>query len=469
MHSKSRIRSTLGCNQTLRASFLKPGIALVLILAGLASNELKAFADGGRQSIGSPYLGWSSWSLQATTAPGYGGSWFNQWNLAQQSNALKHTLQPYGYTYFNIDSGLLGGDWDQYGRPIPSKKDFPGGVQWISKVVHGNGQKLGVYWIPGVETNIYNANPQIYGTHYHIKDIVAQPLQTGNAFGKWHLKIDFTRPGAQEYIDSIVDEMAAWGVDFLKIDGVSPGSGNYVYSCDDRDDVHAYQTAIKQCGRPIWLTVSWKLTSEYAAFWQNNANARRVDKDVDIYGNTLVAWSTVQQRFNDVADWIPYTGRNGQTNGSPLGAGWNDFDSLDVANGSLDGLTDDEKKSAVAFWALQCSPLYTGDDLTRLDSKGLTLLTNSAIIALDQAGIAPSQIQGGDTPIWAAVNADNSCSVGLFNLGDTPATIELNFDSIHKSGSHLVWDYWTKTAIGRYNGSYSVTLASHASALVKVN
>jgi hypothetical protein len=38
--------------------------------------------------------------------------------------------------------------------------------------------------------------------------------------------IDFTKPGAQDYINSIINLYASWGIDFIKLDSVTPGSYN---------------------------------------------------------------------------------------------------------------------------------------------------------------------------------------------------------------------------------------------------
>ena len=51
---------------------------------------------------------------------------------------------------------------------------------------------------------------------------MAQPLTVGNGFG-YGYKIDFTKPGAQEYINSIVNLYASWGIDYIKLDSVTPG------------------------------------------------------------------------------------------------------------------------------------------------------------------------------------------------------------------------------------------------------
>jgi len=57
-------------------------------------------------------------------------------------------------------------------------------------------------------TSVYTSNLPIFGTQYHAQDIVAQPLNYGQGFG-YGYKIDFTKPGAQEYINSIVSFWAS--------------------------------------------------------------------------------------------------------------------------------------------------------------------------------------------------------------------------------------------------------------------
>jgi len=451
------------CASMRRHNPLKP----LRILAQTAAVATCLASSAHAQAVGQkPYMGWSSWSLQSTTASGYGNGWLTQWQMQVQSNQLKTTLQPYGYNYFNIDSGWSGG-FDGYGRPSANTTTFPDGIPWISNIVHGNGQKLGIYWIPGVGSDVYNANPPIYGTSYHIRDIVAQPLQTGDAFGSWHLKIDFTKPGAQAYINSVVNQFASWGVDFLKLDGVCPGSDQDISFCDNRPDVQAYQTAIQQCGRPMWLTISWRISDAYIPFWQTYSNARRIDDDVESYSTTLTNWTAVSKRFGDEANWAPWAGNQGFNNNYPLGAGWNDLDSLDVGNGSMDGLTNDERKTTMSFWALECSPLYVGDDLYHMDSYGLQLLTNPAVIAVNQAGNVGQQVQGGNSQIWSANNGDGTRTVGFFNLAGSTATINVNFSSIGLSGLQKIHDLWVNTDVTS-NGSYSASIPKHGSALFTV-
>ena len=171
-------------------------------LAGTASAQVNGVAQ-------KPYLGWSSFSQQ-TLDPGF----LTQANMIVQSDALVASgLQAHGYTYINLDSGWQG-SFDANGRPTPDLRTFPD-IKAMVDHIHANGQKAGIYWIPGVEEPAVLANSPILGTQNHIQDILALPHRAGNAFGApgespYHYKIDFSKPGAQEYIDSVVALFASW-------------------------------------------------------------------------------------------------------------------------------------------------------------------------------------------------------------------------------------------------------------------
>src|SRR5580698_1233153 len=245
-----------------------------------------------------PYLGWSSFSEQTIN-----GSFLTQANIQAQSDALAASgIQKHGFKYINIDSGWMS-TFDANGRPIPAAPNFPD-IKALVDHIHANGQKAGIYWIPGIEQPAVDGNYPILGTSYTTQQIVAIPLAQGNTFAAappnpFHDKIDFTKPGAQEYINSVVALFASWGIDFIKLDGVTPGSYSDNTSIDNRPDVAAWSKAIALSGRPIWLTISWAIDADYLSTWQQNSNARRIEDDVECEGRcaTLTDWNRIYQRF----------------------------------------------------------------------------------------------------------------------------------------------------------------------------
>ncbi|MFC5529397.1 X2-like carbohydrate binding domain-containing protein [Cohnella yongneupensis] len=437
------------------------GLAFILIVASLTSvgfQPTKAeAADNGPGA--KPFMGWSSYSMQVWEGynGGDGWNWINEAEIKAQSDAMKALLQSHGYNYINVDSGWSGGI-DEYGRPVPSATLYPGGFTNLINYVHANGQKFGIYWGPGISPAAYNADLPIYGAPgCSTQDIVVLPLKSAD-YWNYSYKIDFSNPCAQSYINSIADQFAAWGVDFLKLDSVTPGSGIYDLSKDSRDDVKAWSQALAP--HNIWFELSWALDIKYADTWKQYANGWRVHWDIECYCNTLTRWDNIARLFPTAAQWWRHAGPEG----------WNDFDSLNIGNGAMDGLTQVERQTAMTFFAASAVPLYIGNDLTKLDDYGVQLLTNDEVIAVDQAG-RPARPVSTDTnqQVWYANNGDGTYSVALFNLGSTAAEVKVNWSDIGISGPASVRDLWNHSELGIYeNGFSAAAVPPHGSRLLKV-
>jgi alpha-galactosidase len=407
-----------------------------------------------------PYLGWSSWDQQ-TIEKGF----LTQANISAQSDALKASgLQDHGFRFINIDSGWQG-SFDGNGRPIPNTTTFPD-ITALVDHIHANGQLAGIYWIPGVEYPAVVANSPILGTPYHIDDILKVPYTAGNAFGApgtspYHYKIDFTKPGAQAYINSVVNLFASWGIDFIKLDGVTPGSTVDNLSIDNRPDVAAWSQAIAQSGRKIWLTISWALDKDYLSTWQEYANARRIEGDGQCEGQcaTITDWAIMSWRFYDLVGW--------EDAARPT-AGWNDLDGLEAENSTTSGLNEDERQTATTLWAMANAPMYLGGDLTTLDNFGKQLLTNDEVLAVDQSGHPAQQVLGGDTPIWIAHAGDNIWDVSVSNLNAFPTPVFIPWRLLGFSSALNVRDLWTHRNLFGFPGGFRTVLPGHGSRLIQV-
>src|SRR6201992_572359 len=199
----------------------KPLFSILLITAVLTFMFTTAAMAQVNGEGKRPYLGWSTYSQQ-TIVPS--SSVMNEQNILAQSDAMRASgLTSHGFQYINLDAGW-NGDTDGYGRSLWNTTEFPHFLQMIQHI-HANGQKVGIYLLPGIGGQIVSSNLPIYGTSYHAQGIAVQPLTNGNGFG-YGYKIDFTKPGAQEYINSIVNLYASWGIDYIKLDSVTPGSYN---------------------------------------------------------------------------------------------------------------------------------------------------------------------------------------------------------------------------------------------------
>src|SRR5882672_9954612 len=428
----------------------------VFLLCGLVGAPQCGFAqvnDVGQR----PYLGWSTFSQQ-TIVPS--STVMNEQNILAQSDAMRTSgLGAHGFKYINLDAGWSG-DSDAYGRTLWNTTAFPDFLAVIQHI-HANGQKIGIYLLPGIGSGVVSANLPIYGTQYHAQDIVQYPLTIGNGFG-YGYKIDFTKPGAQEYINSIVNLYASWGIDFIKLDAVTPGSYNNNLNINNIPDVQAWSKAIAQSGRPIWLTLSWALDEDYLSDWQQNANARRIEGDVECEGDcpNLTEWQRVLLRFYDLIGWESASGPT---------LGWNDLDSLEVGNGTTDGITDTEQQTAMTLWAMANAPLYLGGDLTKLTNYGKKLLFNDEVLAVDQSGHPAKQVTGGFTPVWVSNLGEGSYYVAIFNLNAFPTRVNVAWKDLGFVNAVGMRDLWKHAQVGPSFQSFSAVLPGHGARLFKVS
>ncbi|WP_432178153.1 alpha-galactosidase D [Streptomyces sp. NBC_00063] len=456
-----------GCRTALRA------LVVLAFSAGVVTTVPAAQADTTTPTTlaTAPYMGWSSWSMQSSKYPGLNPdgdySYLTEANVLQQADAMASKLKKYGYEYVNIDAGWWRDktwkpEFDAYARQKADPDRFPHGMKSVADHIHAKGLKAGIYLPAGLEKEAYGdgKTPVANAADCTTADIVYGDLRTTNGWDSAY-KLDFSKPCAQKYIDSQARLVADWGYDFLKLDGVGPGSGKSGDQYDNVADVAAWNKAIAAAGRPVHLEISWSLDIGHAADWKRYSNGWRIDTDVECYCNTLVSWeNSVDDRWDDAPGWTRHAGPGG----------WNDLDSLDVGNGAMDGLTKAERQSYATLWAIAKSPLYTGDDLTELDSYGVSLLTNREVIALNQGSTPPARpVTPSDAQqVWAARNANGSYTVALFNLSDAPASVTADWSALGFTGKAGVRDLWNHENLGTYRNKVTQALPAHGSRLFTV-
>ncbi|MFE5022894.1 alpha-galactosidase D [Streptomyces sp. NPDC056656] len=456
-----------GRRTTLRALFV------LAFSAGVVTTVPAARADTTTPAAlaAKPYMGWSSWSMQSSKYPGLNPdgdySYLTEANVLKQTDAMASKLKKYGYEYINIDAGWWRDrtwkpEFDANARQKADPDRFPHGMKSVADHIHAKGLKAGIYLPAGLEKEAYGEGktPIANAGDCTTADIVYSDLRTTNGWDSAY-KLDFSKPCAQKYVGSQAQLVADWGYDFLKLDGVGPGSGKSGDQYDNVADVAAWNKAIAAAGRPVHLEISWSLDIGHAADWKKYSNGWRIDTDVECYCNTLVSWeNSVDDRWDDAPGWTRHAGPGG----------WNDLDSLDVGNGEMDGLTKAERQSYATLWAIAKSPLYTGDDLTELDSYGVSLLTNREVIALNQGSTPPARPVTPSDPqqVWAAKNANGSYTVALFNLSDAPASVTADWTSLGFTGRAGVRDLWNHENLGTYKNKVTQALPAHGSRLFTV-
>ncbi|MGO8720730.1 MAG: glycoside hydrolase family 27 protein [Acidobacteriaceae bacterium] len=446
--------------QTLSAALV--AVSLILgVLAAAGVQNARAENNGLERT---PVLGWSSWSFlrEHPTAA----------RIEAQAHAMQNSgLQQLGYEYVNLDDfweqcpGPQGPNVDPYGRWVIDSSRFPAhgdtnGIKAVADYIHSLGMKFGIYVTPGISKQAVVKNTPIQGTPYTAAQIAEPSVSEANYNCKGMVGINYNKPGAQAYINSWVDMLASWGVDYIKIDGM--GNNNV-------PDVKAWSEAIRQSGRPMVLDVTQgSYTRVIAPTLMKYANQWEFAPDVECYGcekggssYPLTSWKDVEKRFNYVAEWQSYAGPGG----------FNDYDSIEVGNGSNDGLTPVERQTQLSLWALGSSPLILGVDLTHLDPLDLQYLKNTAVLAVDQDSIAARRVVNtGTQQVFTKKEANGDVIVGLFNTGNQAEAVSVRASAVglaEKAGGYSLENLWTGK-MEKTGSTIRATVPSHGVVLYRV-
>jgi hypothetical protein len=438
------------------------GALLIALLAGGIPHNASAEDNGLERT---PVLGWSSWSFlrEHPTAD----------QMKAQALALHNSgLQQIGYEYVNLDDFWYqcpkpqGPNVDAYGRWITDPSRFPAqgdtdGIKVVADYIHSLGMKFGIYVTPGISKQAVSRNTPIKGTSYTAAQIAVPSVTENNYNCKSMVRIDYNKPGAQEYTNSWVDMLAAWDIDYIKIDGMTDSNA---------DDVKAWSNAIRQSGRPMVLDVTQgHLTSAIAPTVMKYANQWEFPPDIECYrcekhGSSypLTSWADIAKRFNYVAEWQPY---------AAPGA-FNDYDSIEVGNGSDDGLTPVERQTQISLWALGAAPFILGIDLTHLDPTDLEkYLKNSAVLAVDQDSVAAKRVLNtGKQQVFAKREPNGDTIVGLFNTGGKAKEVSLPASTVglpENSTGYSLNDLWTGET-KKTGSTISAVVPSHGVVLYRV-
>jgi len=439
----------------------RAALLTALLACGMLHNA--SAEDNGLERT--PVLGWSSWSFlrQNPTAA----------QVKAQALALQNFgLQKIGYQYVNLDDfwyqcpGPQGPNVDSYGRWLTDSSKFPAqgdtdGMKVMADYVHSLGMKFGIYVTPGISRQAVSRNTPIKGTSYTAAQVADPSVKENNYNCKGMVRINYDKPGAQEYTNSWVNMLAAWGVDYIKIDGMKDSNAA---------DVKAWSDAIRQSGRPMILDVTQgHLTTAIAPTVMKYANQWEFAPDVECYhcekhGSSypLTSWADVAKRFNYVAEWQPYAGPGA----------FNDYDSIEVGNGSNDGLTPVERQTQISLWALGAAPFILGVDLTHLDPTDLQkYLENSAVLAVDQDSIAAKRVLNtGNQQVFAKREPNGDTIVGLFNTGRKAEEVSVPASTAgfpENEKGYSLHDLWTGET-RKTSGTISAVVPSHGVVLYRI-
>lgn len=319
-----------------------------------------------------------------------------------------------GYEYIVIDDC-----WqvmrDSVGNIIADPVRFPSGIKSLSDYVHSKGLKFGIYSCAGSLTCK-------------------------------------KRPGSRGYQFQDARTYAEWGVDFLKYDWCnSKGqSAQAAYS--------TMKDALVECGRPIVFSICewgdnqpWTWGKGIGHMWR-------------ISGDITRSFSNVIEIINKNAELYPFAGPGH----------WNDPDMLQIGNVDW---SCDENRSHFAMWCMMASPLIAGNDIRKMDSETLKLLTHKDLIAInqDKLGKQAQRIYNAqEHQIWIKPLSNGELAVCFFNAGDTTWNCEYIFSKqevskfLIKGLQYSIWEVFDGKYVGKHHRILTTSIPKHGVALYKL-
>jgi hypothetical protein len=416
-----------------------------------------------------PPMGWNSWDSFGTSV--------TEAEVKANADYMAAKLAKHGWQYIVVDI-----QWsepnpkthgyrpnaelvmDANGRLIPAPNRFPSaaggtGFKPLADYVHSKGLKFGFHIMRGIPRRAVDQDLPVLGT-----SVKASAIADKKSICPWNTDmygVDVSRPGGQEYYDSIVKLYASWGADFLKADdmfGAGPGG-------DHSTEIAALSKAIRKSGRPIVLSLSPGTHDiAKAEFIGQHAQMWRISDDF------WDRWVDLKRQFPNLAKWNPYA--------KP--GNWPDADMLPLGHIGIRAergvprmslLTREEQRTLMSLWSIARSPLMFGGHLPDNDEFTLELITNDEVLAVNQKASRSRELfTRGDQVAWIAELPGAAAKyLAVFNTGDqAEVEIQVNWSELGLSGECAVRDLWARKDLGVAAGGRTFRVAPHASAFYRI-
>ncbi len=429
-----------------------------------------------------PPMGWNSWDCF--------GMDVTEDQIKATADYMAENLKKYGWKYIVLDMGWNYGEGlntsnfriqdppqciDNYGRLIPNSDKFPSsvdgkGLKELADYIHSKGLKFGIHIMRGIPWQAVEQNTPVKGTDYRAKEIATE----ADACRWFHglVTVDTSKPGAQEYYNSIIEMYVEWGVDYIKADDMLKDPYH-------RGEIEAVSSAIKKAGRPIVLSLSaGPLPVGKINHLDKNANLWRIS------GDMWDDWSFIEKTFEYCRTWQNF-----------IASGhWPDCDMLALGKLRINGtdgalaqrinlpkeetlneysrFTDDEKYTHFTLWSIFRSPLMMGGDLLQLDQITSQILTNKEVLAVNQNSTNNRELRETENGIvWVADDpVSGGKYVAFFNINDTDKiNIEINWKELGITGEYTVRDLWKRKNLGKFSDSFKTETNPHGCGLYKIS
>lgn len=428
-----------------------------------------------------PPMGWNSWNSFGVTV--------TEAQVRANADYMAEHLRSHGWEYVVVDLGWYlppGIDTssfkmkkppqaiDAHGRLVPDPVKFPSaadgrGLRPLADYVHGRGLKLGIHVMRGIPWQAAAQEVTIAGTGHAASAVVDE----GDVCEWYHgmYGVDTTKPGGQEYYDSLAALYGEWGVDYVKADDMSRPY--------HEAEIEALAAALGKAGRPIVLSLSPGSTPiERAPHVKEHAQLWRISPDFWDH------WPLLERQFDLCRLWQPHVGPGHWPDADmlPLGklrvTGPDDYVAEQMGR-TAEEITDEytrlspaEQRTLMTLWSIFRSPLMMGGHLPDNDEATLALLTNDEVLAVNQRGTRGRELRSeGDRVVWAAEDpTSDAVYVALFNKGaEKTRLVRVELETLGLQGRVAARDLWRRSDVGEFEGSLAAEVEPHGAVFLKLS
>jgi len=446
-------------------------ICTALIFIGVFQTKV-ADAQNFKEWAKTPPMGWNSYDCYGATV--------TEQEIKDNAKMMEVHLKEFGWQYVVVDycwffpypgamnnpaqtSGFKPGlPMDANGRLLPALDRFPTsannlGFKPLADYVHGLGLKFGIHVMRGIPREAVAKKLPVLGTKF-----TADQIANVNDTCKWlntMYGVDMTKPGAQEYYNSLFELYASWGVDFVKVDDIA---SPYHY-----EEIEAVRKAIDNCKRPMVLSLSPGdfIVDKQAEHVNSNANMWRISSD--FWDN----WHSLYNQFELCHNWESYIGQGN----------WPDADMIPIGLLSRRGpngeqrrslYSENEKTTLMTLFSIFRSPLMYGGDLTMIKNPERKLLTNKAVLEVNQNSKNNRQLfRHVDQIAWIAdVPGSTDKYLAVFYLGDYPTEeISVTLSELGLKEQCQVVDLWANKEVGTFKTVFKISIPNHGAGLFRIS
>lgn len=419
-----------------------------------------------------PPMGWNSYDYYDTTV--------NEEQIKANADYMAEHMAAFGWEYIVVDiewysygAGSMRDkhqyipfgkvEIDEYSRLLPCPERFPSavggaGFKPLADYIHEKGLKFGIHIMRGIPRIAAHMHSPIKGTQ-----VTANEIANPYSISRWNpdmYGVLSDVEGAQEYYDSLLELYAEWGVDFIKCDDIC-NTNMYVHNPYSAErEIEMLHHAIAKSGRDIVLSLSpGPALIEKAWHYEKYANMWRITDD--FWDN----WDLLLNMFERCELWQNHVseGCYPDCDMLPLGYLGKGFGVERQTN-----FTYDEQITMMTLWCIFGSPLMLGAEMTKLDDKTLSLLTNKEVLSLLHPDFKAKQLERNKSgAVWFCQNASTGeAYLAIFNFMESEQQVQ--FDLGELAYEEVVTESWTGRKATIKNGCICDVVARHGACLYRL-